>query len=344
MKPFTSSGMSYDGSTFFILDQTLLPHREEWLPCRTTTELVHIIKRLAIRGAPAIGISSSILLALHAQGGMTPEELRREAATLRSARPTAVNLGNNIDRIVAAMEDGGYPESVVAEAERIYDEDIELCDAIACHGISLIQKGERILTHCHTGSIATAGRGTALGIIAAAHEAGREIFVWIDETRPLLQGARLTAWECLRYKIPHALICDNMAATLMAGGRVDRVLVGSDRIAANGDFANKIGTYSLAVLAHYHKVPFYVAAPQTTVDPDCPSGKSIIIEERDGEEIKGVKGGFGSCCWAPEDIKTYNPAFDVTPAELVSGWILDSGVFHRRDITRGRWWEKRPPS
>ncbi|NVJ48986.1 MAG: S-methyl-5-thioribose-1-phosphate isomerase, partial [Gammaproteobacteria bacterium] len=202
----------------------------------------------------------------------------------------------------------------------------------------LCQPGDRLLTHCNTGSLATAGVGTALGVISAAHQRYSDIFVWVDETRPLLQGGRLTAWECGNRNIPHKIICDNMAAMLMAQGQVDRIFVGSDRIAANGDFANKIGTYSLAVLAHYHRVPFYVVAPQTTVDPNCADGQAIPIEQRSAAEVKGVSGAFGNCTWAPQDSAVFNPAFDVTPAELVSGWVLDTGVFSATDLQRSKWW------
>lgn len=331
--------MRYDGNHFYILDQTLLPQQEKWLPCGDVETLVHIIRRLAIRGAPAIGISAAILLGLLAERGHSREKLAHEAKQLLLARPTAVNLRNNLDLVHKAISADTYPASVISAAERLYLDDITLCNRIAQHGSNLIRHGERILTHCHTGGIATAGAGTALGIIAAAHRQEKNIFVWVDETRPLLQGGRLTAWECLRLNIPHTIICDNAAAMLMRKKEIDRVLVGSDRIATNGDFANKIGTYSLAVLAQYHGIPFYVAAPQTTVDPQCPSGDNIPIEVRDGAEVKGVSGSFGICRWAPEESTAYNPAFDITPAELVSGWILDSGVFTREDMYKKQWWQ-----
>lgn len=330
--------MRYDGRQLYILDQTLLPHEENWLVCESVDALLDMIGRLAIRGAPAIGISSSLLLGLLAEKGCSRKNLQHEALRLREARPTAVNLRLNIDSILHASRANDYPNSVVDAAYQIYLADIEQCRRIAENGAELIHQDTKILTHCHTGAIATAGSGTALGIIAAAHRSRKNIFVWIDETRPLLQGGRLTAWECLQLRIPHKIICDNMAAMLMAKGEVDMILVGSDRIAANGDFANKIGTYGLAVLANYHSVPFYVAAPQTTVDKDCPSGAAIPIEEREAMEVKGVSGSFGKCRWAPEQSEVFNPAFDVTPAELVTGWILDTGLFSANDLDNEKWW------
>ncbi len=341
MKPFTTACMKYDGNQFFILDQTLLPQQEHWLKCDSVEALVEIIQRLAIRGAPAIGISASILLGLLAEKGCTQQQLLEAADTLRAARPTAVNLMNNIDTMKQAIMSGDLPASVVEKAEQLLNEDIELCDQMAAHGAQLIEPGDKIITHCNTGGLATAGVGTALGVITKAHELKKDIFVWVDETRPLLQGGRLTAWECVSRNIPHKIICDNMAAMLMAQGEVNRIFVGSDRIAANGDFANKIGTYSLAVLAHFHKIPFYVVAPQTTVDPDCANGKQIPIEQRSVDEVKGVKGGFGECQWAPDESEVFNPAFDVTPASLVTGWVLDSGVFSQSDINKNpqHWWK-----
>ncbi len=340
MKPFRSAGMVYDGKTFAILDQTLLPNTERWIECNDVKTLVNLIQRLAIRGAPAIGISAVVLLALLAERGKSRNELIAEAQILLSARPTAVNLKNNIESILAKIQNKNYPQVIVDSAEQIYAEDQILCDKIAENGIKLFNAGDRILTHCHTGGIATAGRGTALGVIAAAHLKYGNIFVWIDETRPLLQGGRLTAWECIKLNIPHNIICDNMAGMLMSKGEIDHVKVGSDRIAVNGDFANKIGTYSLAVLALHHNIPFYVAAPRTTIDLQCHSGADIPIEERSSAEVKGVSGSFGSCSWAPAESTVFNPAFDVTPADLVTAWILDSGVFTIQDVKKDKWWEK----
>jgi methylthioribose-1-phosphate isomerase len=221
------------------------------------------------------------------------------------------------------------------EALRLVEEDRTLCDRIADNGAEWVKPGSRLLTHCNTGGLATAGVGTAIGVLLRAHQQGKIAQVWVDETRPLLQGGRLTAWELGELGIPYSLICDSMAASLMATGQVDAVWVGADRIAANGDVANKIGTYSLAVLAHYHRIPFYVAAPHTTHDPHCPDGAAIPIEQRAAEEVTGVSGSFGSCQWAPLNAPTYNPAFDVTPAALISGWVLDSGVITPEQVADG---------
>jgi methylthioribose-1-phosphate isomerase len=225
-----------------------------------------------------------------------------------------------------ALAQENCADGLMTEALRLVEEDKQLCDNIAQAGAALITSGSRILTHCNTGGLATAGVGTALGVIALAHQQGNISNVWVDETRPLLQGGRLTAWELGELGVPYQLITDSMAASLMAKGQVDAVWVGADRIAANGDVANKIGTYSLAVLAKFHNVPFYVAAPQTTLDPHCPNGEAIPIEQRAAAEVTGVAGSFGAVQWAPEDAQVYNPAFDVTPAALISGWVLDSGV------------------
>jgi len=224
----------------------------------------------------------------------------------------------------------------IFEALRLIDEDKRLCDAIARAGSALVKPGSRLLTHCNTGGLATAGVGTALGVIARAHQEGKVSNVWVDETRPLLQGGRLTAWELGELGVPYQLITDSMAASLMAKGLVDAVWVGADRIAANGDVANKIGTYSLAVLAKFHGIPFYVAAPQTTLDPDCPNGDAIPIEQRAASEVTGVAGSFGAVQWAPEDAQVYNPAFDVTPASLISGWVLDTGVVTPQEVANGK--------
>lgn len=221
------------------------------------------------------------------------------------------------------------------EALRLVAEDKVLCDNIAQAGAALVKPGSRLLTHCNTGGLATAGVGTALGVIQRAYSEGHVASVWVDETRPLLQGGRLTAWELGELGIPYQLICDSMAASLMAKKQVDAIWVGADRIAANGDVANKIGTYSLAVLAHYHGVPFYVAAPHTTLDRNCPNGEAIPIEQRAAGEVTGVAGSFGSVQWAPDNASVYNPAFDVTPAELISGWILDTGVVTPEQVRDG---------
>ncbi len=338
MQPFTSSSISYDGEDLKILDQTLLPHREEWISCNDVPTLVEIIQRLAIRGAPAIGIAASLLLALRAESGSNKEQLQLDITTLQAARPTAVNIINYTRRILSQTTCPSFPDSVVKEAENIYQEDILLCKKMSQLGSQIINKNDRLLTHCNTGSLATAGTGTAFGVINHAHEQGKNIFLWVDETRPLLQGGRLTAWECLQKGIPHKIICDSSAALIMQQGKVDKIFVGSDRIATNGDFANKIGTYSLAVIAKYHKIPFYVVAPRTTIDPHCANGKDISIEEREDTEVRGFADSTGSCQWSPSESSVYNPAFDITPAHLVTSWILDSGVFTQKDLVQTEWW------
>ena len=336
MKNLTALSLKTEQGELYVLDQTLLPQQQQWLHCQTVLQMVAMIKALQLRGAPAIGIGACLLLAYRASQGDNREQLLADAEVLRAARPTAVNLMNNLDSMIAALQQADFKNAAITCAEQLFAEDVALCLSMAKHGAALVQPGEQLLTHCNTGGLATAGVGTALGVINLAHQQGKNIRVWVDETRPLLQGGRLTAWECQQLGIPYQLICDNMAAMLMARGQVDRIFVGSDRIAANGDFANKVGTYSLAVLAHYHKVPFYVVAPHTTVDLACPDGSAIPIEQRHGDEVRGVSGAFGSAIWAPELAQVFNPAFDVTPAQLVTGWVLDSGVYSQADIANGK--------
>ncbi|MGB0467058.1 MAG: S-methyl-5-thioribose-1-phosphate isomerase [Pontibacterium sp.] len=334
MKDLIATSIRYTRGQLLVLDQHQLPQKECWLTCHNVDELISMIQRLQIRGAPLIGIGASVLLAHLAEQGMPGEALRTAAARLRAARPTAVNLMNCLDSMLSALDKSG-PNALATEAERLFTEDVLLCEQMSLNGAALMAPGSSILTHCNTGSLATAGAGTAIGVIDQLHKQGKAPYVYVDETRPLLQGARLTAWEMKRLGIPYTLICDNMAAILMAQSKVDAVLVGSDRIAANGDFANKVGTYSLAVNAHYHKVPFYVVAPYTTVDAHCKNGAAIPIEQRDEQEVRGVSGSFGEVVWSPDDARVYNPAFDVTPAELVTGWILDTGVYSPADIKSG---------
>ncbi|WNN49551.1 S-methyl-5-thioribose-1-phosphate isomerase [Siccibacter colletis] len=335
MQTLQTTSLRVEGNQFWILDQQALPQQKNWLPADSVEALVGHIHALRVRGAPLIGLSASLLLALLAERGASREALAAALETLRAARPTAVNLMNNLDRMRAALAQPDYVPALVTEALRLVEEDRALCDRIAEAGSALVLPGSRLLTHCNTGGLATAGRGTALGVIAHAFEAGKVANVWVDETRPLLQGGRLTAWELGEWGVPYRLITDSMAASLMAQGEVDAVWVGADRIAANGDVANKIGTYSLAVLAHYHRIPFYVAAPQTTLDPACPNGAAIPIEQRAATEITGVAGSFGAVQWAPEQAAVYNPAFDVTPTELISAWVLDSGVVTPEQVRDG---------
>ncbi len=316
----------YQDGDLHVLNQQKLPHQEEWIDVKTTDEMIEIITSLKVRGAPLIGIAAALSLAQSAERGSSREELQQKAALLKASRPTAVNLSIYMERILSIMETReDFREAVIDAAKAIYEEDVALCERMALAGAELINDGERILTVCNTGSLATAGVGTALGVIKVAHSQGKKIHVYATETRPLLQGGRLTAWELEQNGIPYTLICDNMAATLMREGKIDRVLVGADRIAVNGDFANKIGTYSLAVLAHHHNIPFHVVAPYTTIDPRCPIGDAIKIEERNSDEVRGASGSFGKVIWSPIKAPVYNPAFDVTPAYLVTSYILDRG-------------------
>lgn len=335
MQALNTTSLSLQDNRLQILDQQALPQEKCWLPCDSVDELVGHIRALRVRGAPLIGLSASLLLALLAERGLSQAELEQALQTLRASRPTAVNLMNNLDRMKQALAQSDWVSAMAEEALRLVEEDRTLCDRIADNGAEWVKPGSRLLTHCNTGGLATAGVGTAIGVLLRAHQQGKIAQVWVDETRPLLQGGRLTAWELGELGIPYRLICDSMAASLMATGQVDAVWVGADRIAANGDVANKIGTYSLAVLAHYHRIPFYVAAPHTTHDPHCPDGAAIPIEQRAAEEVTGVSGSFGSCQWAPLNAPTYNPAFDVTPAALISGWVLDSGVITPEQVADG---------
>ncbi|MEZ7211051.1 S-methyl-5-thioribose-1-phosphate isomerase [Pantoea ananatis] len=335
MQTFQTTSLQVRNNQLWILDQQALPQQKNWLPAHSVAQLVEHIHALRVRGAPLIGLSASLLLALLAEQGETREQLAQSLETLRAARPTAVNLMNNLDRMKQALAQPEMVASLVEEALRLVHEDKQLCDCIAEAGSSLVKPGSQLLTHCNTGGLATAGVGTALGVIARAHQEGKVRNVWVDETRPLLQGGRLTAWELGELGVPYQLITDSMAASLMAAGRVDAVWVGADRIAANGDVANKIGTYSLAVLAHYHSIPFYVAAPHTTLDRLCPTGDAIPIEQRAASEVTGVSGSFGSVQWAPVEAQVYNPAFDVTPAALISGWVLDIGVIVPAQVAAG---------
>ncbi|KAF2072682.1 hypothetical protein CYY_006016 [Polysphondylium violaceum] len=339
MKSFKFLSIRYDNeaSKLEILDQRKLPDIEEWLECKEPSDMVTYIKQLSVRGAPLIGVAASMSLYNHVrcnQGKLNDQEILEISNQLRQARPTAVNLMYAIDAMVQV---GQEKKDLTADnlgkiACKIIDDEVEMCDKMSKFGASLIQPGESILTHCNTGSVATVGSGTALGIIREAHKQGKNIHVYVDETRPLLQGGRLTTYELEREGIPYTLICDNMAACLMRDGKIQRVLVGADRIAQNGDFANKIGTYSVAVLAHHHKIPFHGVAPMSTVDLNCKSGKDIPIEEREASEVQGASGSFGKVRWAPSTSKTFNPSFDVTPSELVTSLILDTGIYSQQEL------------
>jgi len=318
-----------------LLDQSRLPHDEHWFAVPDVDTLIEAIHALRTRGAPMIAISAALLIAVRVENGDDQATIAADIERLREARPTAVNLMHAMDSLRAALGAGDWQAAVIDAAEALFDSDRALCEAMADAGAALIAPGERVLTHCNTGGLATAGIGTALGVLRRAHEQGKGVSVWVDETRPLLQGARLTAWELGALGVPYRLITDSMAASLMAAGEVDRIVVGADRIAANGDFANKIGTYSLAVLAHFHDVPFHVVAPHTTIDTACENGTQIPIEQRAAAEVRGVSGAAGELCWAPADAPVTNPAFDVTPAALVTSWVVDTGVFDAGDVAAG---------
>jgi methylthioribose-1-phosphate isomerase len=298
--------------TIRLIDQRLLPHELSVRVVTTVDDLCSCITTLAIRGAPALGAAGAMGIALARVRG---ESLDDAADRLRRTRPTAVNLAWGIDRALAA-------DDPVAEAQAIAAEDVATNRRIGAHGAALLPDNARVLTHCNAGALACVGYGTAIGVIRAAHELGRSPRVWVDETRPVLQGARLTAWELQYLGIPATLVADVMAGSLMASGDVDCVVVGADRVAANGDVANKIGTYGLAVLAHHHGIPFYVAAPRSTVDPSCPDGAAIPVEERPDDEVAEISGHR----IAPEGAVIANRAFDVTPAALVTAIITDQGI------------------
>ena len=335
MQDLIASSIKYQQGTLTVLDQYLLPHQQHWHVCNDVETMKDLILTLKIRGAPLIGLGASLLVAHLAEQGMSQSALAVAIDELEATRPTAVNLMHCMAKLRLALVETDYVAAVVSTAEQLFKEDIALCDSMAERGDALVDKGDNILTHCNTGALATAGVGTALGVIHKAQQRHGDIHVWVDETRPLLQGGRLTAFELERWQIPYTLICDNMAASLMAAGKVDKIFVGADRIAANGDFANKVGTYNLAVLAHFHNIPFYVVAPLTTLDTQTACGANIEIEQRSPNEVRGVSGSFGEAIWAPTNAKVYNPAFDVTPASLVTGWVLDSGVYNQSDIEQG---------
>ena len=326
--------LRYAHGTLELIDQRLLPQTFRYVTCRTAAETAAAIRDMVVRGAPAIGCAAAYGVALEANRlGHDDREafvagLEAGFAVLRASRPTAVNLFWALDRMHAVWQASGnathveVAERLVEAAGSLFREDLDVNHAIGRHGEALLCDGARVMTHCNAGALATAGHGTALGVIRSARDAGKRIAVVANETRPYLQGARLTAWEMVQEAIPVTLITDNMAGHLMGTGRVDLVLVGADRIAANGDTANKIGTYTLAVLAARHRLPFYVAAPLSTIDLAIPAGSGIPIEERDPREVTG----FRETRWAPEGVEVANPAFDVTPSDLVTAIITEKGV------------------
>ncbi|MBI4509817.1 MAG: S-methyl-5-thioribose-1-phosphate isomerase [Deltaproteobacteria bacterium] len=327
------SPLRWESGVLFLIDQLRLPREELWIPCRDEVEVADAIRRMVVRGAPAIGCAAAFGVALAArrlvaQGAGSPafeQGVRKAIDQLASTRPTAVNLFWALNEMRSACQ--GPPENAARALEEramaIWKDDVDRCLKIGQAGAELIPDGATILTHCNAGALATGGYGTALGVIRAARDAGKRIRVLADETRPFLQGARLTAWELARDKIDVTLIPDVAAAWLMRNGQVSCVVVGADRIAANGDVANKIGTYPLALAAREHQVPFFVAAPFSTVDPSTPDGDAIPIEERQGGEVTQI----AEIQIAPQGVAARNPAFDVTPARLVSAIVTEQGVY-----------------
>jgi methylthioribose-1-phosphate isomerase len=327
---WTSEGVRF-------LDQTRLPREETYVLARTYQDVADVITRMIVRGAPAIGVGAAMGVALGARHSTAPTlaallaEIRVIGKALAATRPTAVNLFWAIERMRRRAAElaaepgatvGSVKQGLIAEAARMYDEDIAACRALGAFGAELLPRSAGVLTHCNAGALATCGYGTALGVIRAAAEGGRKIEVYADETRPFLQGARLTAWELMKDNIPTTVICDNMAASLMRAGRVQAVVVGADRIAANGDVANKIGTYGLAVLAREHGIPFYVAAPWSTIDVATRTGAEIPIEQRAAVEVTH----HGGTQLTPDHVAVWNPAFDVTPAKYITAIVTERGV------------------
>ncbi|MGE0446118.1 MAG: S-methyl-5-thioribose-1-phosphate isomerase [Vicinamibacterales bacterium] len=328
--------VEWKGDAVVMIDQRKLPASEIYVTCRTANDVAKAIKTMVIRGAPAIGVSAAMGIALgmsKSKASGTKQfttEFQKTCDLLAATRPTAVNLFWAIERMkrtFAEAAQGGcsvdeLKQRLVAEAQKIHDEDVASCRTIGAHGASLVPDSAKILTHCNAGALATAGYGTALGVIRAAAEQGKKIAVLADETRPFLQGARLTAWELVKDGIDTTVITDNMSASMMRAGHVDLVVVGADRIAANGDVANKVGTYGVAVLAKEHGIPFYVAAPLSTIDFATPDGSRIPIEERPAREVTHV----GTSRLTPEGASIRNPAFDVTPARYVTAIITERGI------------------
>lgn len=331
---FTTIRWDHDEGALVLLDQTRLPGELVYEPCRDLQSVADAIRRLKVRGAPAIGVAAAFGVVVGVQHSRADDyasfslEVDEAADRLAATRPTAVNLFWALDRMRRAVRE--HPGASVAdlkgvllrEAEAIQEEDETTCRLIGEHGAGLIRSGQTVLTHCNAGALATSGTGTALAVVYQAHSEGKRVHVYADETRPVLQGARLTSWELAQAGIGVTLICDNMAAQVMKEGRIDCVIVGADRVAANGDIANKIGTYGVAVLADAHEVPLYVAAPFSSIDLSIESGLEIPIEERAAAEISQGPGGRT----APEEVAVYNPAFDVTPARYVSAIITERGV------------------
>lgn len=336
--PFPFPVVTWDDQCVVLIDQTLLPEQIAWRRCGDITSLCQAIEELAVRGAPAIGVAAGFGLVLSWRLAMEKEStvpailerFQNDRKQLAATRPTAVNLFWALDRLGSLCEkliaEGKSVDEVstelLADAQAVLDEDVAMCRSLGMHGQKLLPDFSTVLTHCNAGGLATGGYGTAVGVVFAAKESGKTISVFADETRPLLQGARLTAWELQNQGIEVTVICDSAAASILSQGKIDAVITGADRIAANGDSANKIGTYPLAVLANRHGVPFYIAAPGSTFDSATESGKDIAIELRDPNEIHEFHGGRAT----PEGVKGWNPAFDVTPNDLITAIITEHGV------------------
>ncbi len=340
LKPLTWKGSSEEGA-LLLLDQRILPNQETWFECKVVENVASAIQNMTVRGAPAIGIAAAygmVLAAQKAKGKI--EVLQKYSDLLAASRPTAVNLFWGLKQCMDQAAIDPNPKAMLELALRLHAEDIDGNEKMGHFGARYLENGMSILTHCNAGALATGGMGTALGVIFVAHEQGKKIHVYVDETRPRLQGARLTAWELSKMGVPHTLICDNMAASLMVKGKIQACITGADRIAANGDTANKIGTYSVAVNAHFHKIPFYVAAPHSTFDLSLQDGARIPIEERASEEVsmcglecnqdgEGIRYKEKTC---PPSTVIYNPAFDVTPASLIAAIFTNVGEI--KPVTR----------
>ena len=334
--------ISWENNTVVLIDQNALPQIEQHVVCKNYRQVISAIKDLTVRGAPAIGVAAAMGVALGALciSTIDAEKFRKQIIIIcdqiAGARPTARNLFWALERMKKCLDGAirsgkqNLAAQLVKEAKRICSEDVTINRQMGKHGSALLADGDNVLTHCNAGALATAGYGTALGVIRAAHEQGKKLHVYVDETRPVLQGARLTAWEMQKEKIPATLITDNMAGFLMQQGKIDKIIVGADRIAANGDTANKIGTYSLAVLAKAHGIPFYVAAPLSTFDFTLKKGAGIPIEERSADEVRCIQGHRV----APEGVNVINLAFDVTPAKYVSAFFTEKGAFKPGDLKK----------
>ncbi len=337
-RTLSSMGLRWIESRLYILDQQALPHDEIWISIHSAQEMVDAIKYLKVRGAPLIGVAACMAMLVEVIRGASFSEVQQAWANLGESRPTAINLRNNLQELAAGWNAENYQLQVAHRALNIFDQDVALCDRMASNGADLIAKNETLLTHCNTGGLATVGCGTALGVIAKAKALGKNNHVYVDETRPLLQGGRLTTWELGKLGIAYTLNTDSMAAYLMQQKKIDRVLLGSDRICRNGDFANKVGSYALAVQCHYHGIPFHVVAPMTTYDRHCATGAEIPIEQRDADEVRGFVSHRETKTWAPREAAVYNPSFDVTPAALVTSFITDTGVYSPQEwqkLTKG---------